>query len=126
MKTLWIPVAGTLAAALAVVVARATEEARRGPPPPPLFDREPVPPSAPAPRHTLLVERNGALFHKESAETFRSVEELLGRIAPPGARRPRVRVEAGPGVDAERVAEIAEALRERCDVEALPGEAEGK
>lgn len=126
MKTLWIPVAGTVAAALAVVVARATEEARRGPPRPPLFEREPSPPPAPSPGHTLVVERNGALFHRESAETFRTVEELLARLAPAGAPRPRVRVEAGPGAVPERVEEIAEALRERCDVETLPIEAEGK
>jgi len=136
MRILLIPIGGTIAAVLAIVVTRQLNAAHPPPslPPPLIGGHSPTPPELPPvpeppvrPTHTLFVEEGGGLRHKESGETFRTVEEALERLAPKSSAKPEVLLVPGSkAVTPERLEELAKKLRERCDVEILGGDSGGE
>ncbi|MGH7163685.1 MAG: hypothetical protein ACREID_09385 [Planctomycetota bacterium] len=126
-RAIWIPVGGTLAAALAVVVAGKTEAWRDpGPPPLPPPARSETPetkPRAERPRpeeratYTVTLREDGALEVAGRDGTFATAEELLSALAPEGGARPVVIVgNASPQVTEEALDAVIEKLRARCDV----------
>ncbi len=128
MRTLWIPVAGTVAALVAILLAHG----ERGPsePPPPSFpdsgdfdlppDTPPLPPTPKAPEARewqLILQPDGSFLTAAGDESFANAEEILKRLAPTESYRPKILLTNASGeVAAEALDAAAAALAARCDL----------
>ena len=140
-RTVWIPVAGTIAAVLAVLLTRATLPARldaspAAPEEPPWVDEETDPaPDLPNPFRdvdeqrivSVFLEEDGTFLRDEPRTSFATAEELLEALAPEGAPRPTVvLITRSDKVPKEAVEAAREKLGARCDVRVYErGGAEG-
>lgn len=128
MRTLWIPVAGTIAALVAILLARG----ERGPgmdapstfPAPEDPEGAPEPPDVPPPPKSpeqkewrLILQPDGSFLTASGDESFASVADLLERLAPTESYRPKVLLtNAAAEVTPEALDAAAEALAARCDL----------
>ncbi len=128
MRTLWIPVAGTIAALVAILLARGergpanlapppfsmTDDADAAPEPP---DLPPLPKGPETQEWRLILQPDGSFLTASGDESFADVEKLLERLAPTEAYRPRILLtNAAAEVTAEALDAAAEALAARCDL----------
>jgi len=110
MRDLWIPVAGTIAAVLAVAIARGTE-------PQPRPDGGPSWHGGAGPLELRLQLRDdGALVDLDDGTSFPSIDALLAVLPEDETERTVVALEAAAGVPIPRLHSVAAALGARCDV----------
>jgi hypothetical protein len=122
IRLLWIPVAGTVAAVVAIVLAhepRGDEGARpmdplpfEFPPEPMEPPEEPEPPPPPSELH-LRLEADGSLVDTETSERFASLAELREAL---GEVRPMLWIGNGEGVAEAQVDEALAQLSDRFQV----------
>ncbi len=140
IRLLWIPVAGTVAALIAISLTHAPQEdspypnvpprAQRPPeeevddapelplpPPPTPPSAEPEQPPAPKTEFVIRLHPDGSLEEEASGDLFPDIATLLERLAPADAPRPRLVVTNASDEVTEAALDAALAeLRGRCDV----------
>jgi len=109
-RDLWIPLAGTLAAIVAILVTRGGEPARSsldGP----SWHGDPGPIEL-----RLRLEKDGSLHDLDGESRYVDVDQLLATLPENDTPRTAVALEAAAGVETQRLQSVAAALRARCDV----------
>ena len=110
MRDLSIPVAGTIAAVIAVAIAR-------GNVPLPRPDEGPSWHAGAGPLELRLQLRaDGALVDLDDGTSYPDPDALLAGLPSDETERTVVALEAAPGVPLPRLTSVAAALRARCDV----------
>ena len=121
-KYLWIPVAGTVAALVAIFLAHSPREGDEAALPVRTRSfEEPPPPSVPGPEYTLQLRKDGLFVDGEKA--YASAEEVIEALAPEGGPRPTIILEnASEDVPEEALDAAIKKLSGRCDVEKRYGD----
>lgn len=115
-KYLWIPVAGTVAALIAIALAHGPREGEGAAPALPRLE-ELLPPEAP--EHALALAADGSFT--EGEHTFASAEEVIAELATEEGPRPTIILrKASDEVTDEALEAAEEALAGRFDVRREP------